>query len=113
MLPTFRYVAKQVIGTGYRFPIARTLCSAKEKTVTKEDLEKLVKNNKVVVFMKGDPEQPRCGFSNAVVQILRMHGVTYDSHDVLSSDDIRQGWYLQRFSTQKPDNTNCLFSFQA
>uniref|UniRef100_A0A1B6C694 Glutaredoxin-related protein 5, mitochondrial n=1 Tax=Clastoptera arizonana TaxID=38151 RepID=A0A1B6C694_9HEMI len=55
------------------------------------DFDKLVKNNKVVVFMKGVPEEPRCGFSNAVVQILRMHGVTYDSHDVLKDDAIRNG----------------------
>lgn len=48
-------------------------------------------NNTVVVFMKGNPEAPRCGFSNAVVQILRMHGVVYDSHDVLEKDDVRQG----------------------
>lgn len=41
--------------------------------------------------MKGNPEAPRCGFSNAVVQILRMHGVQYDSHDVLQNDEIRQG----------------------
>lgn len=54
--------------------------------------DKLVKNKKIVVFMKGVPEEPRCGFSNAVVQILRMHGVTkYDSHNVLENDTIRQG----------------------
>jgi len=42
--------------------------------------------------MKGVPDEPRCGFSNAVVQILRMHGVTnYDSHDVLQDEGIRQG----------------------
>lgn len=41
--------------------------------------------------MKGIPEEPRCGFSNAVVQILRMHGVTYDAHDVLKDEGIRQG----------------------
>lgn len=41
--------------------------------------------------MKGVPEEPRCGFSNAVVQILRMHGVTYDAHDVLKDEDLRQG----------------------
>jgi len=41
--------------------------------------------------MKGVPEQPMCGFSNAVVQILRMHGVQYDSYDVLSDEAIRQG----------------------
>lgn len=41
--------------------------------------------------MKGQPEQPRCGFSNAVVQILRMHGVEYDAHDVLKDEELRQG----------------------
>ncbi|KAL1501908.1 hypothetical protein ABEB36_007141 [Hypothenemus hampei] len=56
-----------------------------------EDIKKLVTNNKVVVFMKGVPEQPQCGFSNAVVQVLRMHGVPYDSHNVLVDDILRQG----------------------
>jgi len=46
---------------------------------------------KVVVFMKGSPDAPRCGFSNAVVQVMRMHGVEYDAHDVLSDEKIRQG----------------------
>lgn len=41
--------------------------------------------------MKGVPEEPRCGFSNAVVQILRMHGVQYNAHDVLADEDLRQG----------------------
>lgn len=60
-------------------------------TAAKDAIDKMVKNNKVVVFMKGVPEQPRCGFSNAVVQILRMHGVNYDSHDVLADESLRQG----------------------
>lgn len=41
--------------------------------------------------MKGIPEEPRCGFSNAVIQILRMHDVTYDAHDVLKDEELRQG----------------------
>lgn len=41
--------------------------------------------------MKGVPDAPKCGFSNAVVQILRMHGVQYHSHDVLEDEDLRQG----------------------
>lgn len=61
-----------------------------------EEIKKMVGNNKVVVFMKGVPEQPRCGFSNAVVQILRMHGVQYDSHDVLADESLRQG--IKEFS---------------
>ncbi|XP_043283953.1 glutaredoxin-related protein 5, mitochondrial [Venturia canescens] len=58
---------------------------------TSENIGNLVKNNKVVVFMKGVPEEPKCGFSNAVVQILRMHGVKYDAHDVLEDETLRQG----------------------
>lgn len=54
-------------------------------------LDCFLQKNKVVVFMKGIPEEPRCGFSNAVVQILRMHGVTYDAHDVLQDEELRQG----------------------
>lgn len=56
-----------------------------------------LQKNKVVIFMKGVPEEPRCGFSNAVVQILRMHGVTYDAHDVLKNEDLRQGKLLKIF----------------
>uniref|UniRef100_A0A6M2CT55 Glutaredoxin-related protein 5, mitochondrial n=1 Tax=Rhipicephalus microplus TaxID=6941 RepID=A0A6M2CT55_RHIMP len=51
----------------------------------------LIKQDKVVVFIKGVPEQPRCGFSNAVVQVLRMHGVDYSAHDVLQDEALRQG----------------------
>lgn len=61
------------------------------RNISNEDITTMVKNNKVVVFMKGIPEQPRCGFSNAVVQILRMHGVKYDSHNVLENEELRQG----------------------
>ncbi|XP_071441513.1 glutaredoxin-related protein 5, mitochondrial [Hetaerina americana] len=57
----------------------------------KENIDDLVKKSKVVVFMKGVPEQPQCGFSNVVVQIFRMHGVDYDAHDVLKDESLRQG----------------------
>merc|ERR1711972_940545 len=56
-----------------------------------EKIDGFVKNAKVVVFMKGVPSAPQCGFSNAVVQILRMHDVTFESHNVLADEDIRQG----------------------
>ncbi|XP_004635233.1 glutaredoxin-related protein 5, mitochondrial [Octodon degus] len=57
-----------------------------------EQLDALVKKDKVVVFLKGTPEQPQCGFSNAVVQILRLHGVRdYAAYNVLDDPDLRQG----------------------
>jgi monothiol glutaredoxin len=70
--------------------IITSLCRA-YASGSAENIEKLVKKNRVVVFMKGIPEEPRCGFSNAVVQIFRMHGVTYDAHDVLKDEELRQG----------------------
>ena len=57
----------------------------------KSQLDEIIKKDKVVVFMKGVPEAPRCGFSNAVVQILRMHGVSFAAYDVLSDEQLRQG----------------------
>ncbi|XP_078000732.1 glutaredoxin-related protein 5, mitochondrial-like [Glandiceps talaboti] len=67
----------------------RFYCAA---TGIKERIDGLVKNDKLVVFMKGVPDQPMCGFSNAVVQILRMHGVdNFASYNVLEDEDLRQG----------------------
>ena len=51
----------------------------------------MVNQSDVVVFMKGVPSAPRCGFSNAVCQIMRMHDVPFESHDVLSDEEVRQG----------------------
>ncbi|XP_054168795.1 glutaredoxin-related protein 5, mitochondrial-like [Oppia nitens] len=77
-------------GVGARLCLMRHFTDQSADDV-KTKIDKLVANNKVVVFMKGDPQQPRCGFSNAVIQVLRMHGVEYDAHDVLASDDLRLG----------------------
>ncbi|KAM6915192.1 glutaredoxin-related protein 5, mitochondrial [Xenentodon cancila] len=68
---------------------ARFLCAAAN---LQKDLGEMVKKDKVVVFMKGTPGQPMCGFSNAVVQILRMHGVDdYAAYNVLEDQDLREG----------------------
>ena len=45
-------------------------------------------------IFQGTPDMPRCGFSNAVAQIMRMHGVDYDSHNVLADEKVRQGMPL-------------------
>ncbi|KAM8846421.1 glutaredoxin-related protein 5, mitochondrial [Synchiropus picturatus] len=67
----------------------RLLCSAVD---LQKDLGQMVKKDKVVVFMKGTPAQPMCGFSNAVVQILRMHGVDgYAAYNVLEDQELREG----------------------
>ena len=54
-------------------------------------IAKTVAENPVVVFMKGVPDQPRCGFSSVVVQILDHLGVEFVGVDDLQDDELRQG----------------------
>ncbi|MBI2719309.1 MAG: Grx4 family monothiol glutaredoxin [Rhizobiales bacterium] len=50
-----------------------------------------VKTNDVVLFMKGTPEAPMCGFSSRATQILNNLGVPFKGVDVLASNEVRQG----------------------
>lgn len=50
-----------------------------------------VKNNKIIVFMKGTKEAPQCGFSAAVVDVFKMLGVDFETRDVLADNELREG----------------------
>ncbi|MDR3374356.1 MAG: Grx4 family monothiol glutaredoxin, partial [Ancalomicrobiaceae bacterium] len=50
-----------------------------------------VKSNDVLLFMKGTPKMPQCGFSGQVVSILDHLGVAYKGINILESDELRQG----------------------
>jgi len=71
-------------------PVYRNHFSSEAPTIA-EKIDGMVKEEKVVVFMKGVPAAPQCGFSNAVVQIMRMHDVSFSSHNVLADEELRQG----------------------
>ena len=58
---------------------------------TKTKIQKLIKDNSIIVFMKGTKLMPQCGFSNNVVQILNSLGVEFCTFDVLSDFAIREG----------------------
>ena len=57
----------------------------------KEQIKKTVTENDVVLYMKGTPVFPQCGFSSTVVQILDYVGAEYASVNVLEDPEIRQG----------------------
>jgi len=59
-------------------------------------IAKSIAEHPVILFMKGVPEQPRCGFSSVTVQILDHLGVDFVGVDVLQSDALRQG--IKEFS---------------
>lgn len=56
-----------------------------------EHLKKVIEDNEVVLFMKGTPDFPQCGFSGRTAQILRACEVPFASVDVLADDAVRQG----------------------
>ena len=56
----------------------------------KARIDKLVNDNKIMVFMKGSKLMPQCGFSNNVVQIINTLGVPYETFDILADQEIRQ-----------------------
>lgn len=56
-----------------------------------EQIKKTVSENDVVLYMKGTPVFPQCGFSSTVVQIFDYLGVDYESVNVLDDPEIRQG----------------------
>ncbi len=64
---------------------------------TKTRIESLIASSPIYVFMKGTKLMPQCGFSNNVVQILHSLGVTFETFDVLSDPEIRQG--IKEFSS--------------
>lgn len=54
-------------------------------------IDKTIKDHNVVLFMKGTPEKPECGFSSLVVQVLDHLGVEYVGVNVLQNQDLREG----------------------
>ncbi|XP_057815539.1 monothiol glutaredoxin-S17 [Cryptomeria japonica] len=62
----------------------------------KSKLQQLMNSKPVMLFMKGTPEEPRCGFSRKVVDVLKSEGVEYGSFDILSDEQVREG--LKAFS---------------
>lgn len=57
----------------------------------RESVDAFVRENKVVLFMKGTKAAPRCGFSNTCVQILQNMNVPFADVDILANEDLRQG----------------------
>ncbi|KAF5346004.1 hypothetical protein D9758_013846 [Tetrapyrgos nigripes] len=60
-------------------------------------MRSLMNQSKVVLFMKGVPDEPRCGFSRKIVGLLRDQEVEFSSFDILKDDGVRQAWVLEAF----------------
>ncbi|MFN3926649.1 MAG: Grx4 family monothiol glutaredoxin [Pseudanabaenaceae cyanobacterium] len=59
-------------------------------------IEGQVKSDRIVIYMKGTPQQPQCGFSAATVQVFQSLGQSFTTFDVLSDPELRQA--MKEFS---------------
>ncbi|XP_022909363.1 glutaredoxin 3 [Onthophagus taurus] len=67
-----------------------------EAKTLEERLKSLINKHKIMLFMKGNPTTPRCGFSRQIIEILRNVGEDFDTFDILEDEEVRQG--LKTFS---------------
>lgn len=71
-----------------------TISEVEEPTSTvslQDRLKQLVSQAPVMLFMKGSPAEPRCGFSRKIVDLLNTSGITFSSFDILSDQEVREG----------------------
>ncbi|CAH8834006.1 unnamed protein product [Trichobilharzia szidati] len=54
-------------------------------------LQSLINKAPVMLFMKGNPDQPRCGFSRQIIEILRSNNAKFETFDILLDEQVRQG----------------------
>jgi monothiol glutaredoxin len=57
----------------------------------RQRIEQTIAKDKVMLFMKGNPQMPQCGFSAAVVGVLKEVGAPFGSHNILSDPELREG----------------------
>ncbi|XP_067133719.1 glutaredoxin-3 [Centruroides vittatus] len=62
-----------------------------KKQSLNQRLEALIKKAPVMIFMKGNPDVPRCGFSKTLIGIMNETGVSYETFDILQDEEVRQG----------------------
>ena len=63
----------------------------------KKRIEETLGKDRVMLFMKGSPSMPQCGFSAAVVGVLKEVGVPFGSHNILADPELRDG--LKEYSS--------------
>lgn len=57
----------------------------------KETIQKDIESNKVMLYMKGTPDFPECGFSAKVIEILKSTGAEFSTKNILTDPELRQG----------------------
>ena len=84
-------IVKEMDEEGELLPLVQPVLDAADpKTALNERLKNLINSSKVMLFMKGVPDEPKCGFSTQIVGILNNLGVQYGSFNILNDNTVRQ-----------------------
>lgn len=83
------------VGTASTTSTGSAISSSSPPTL-QDRLKQIIHRSSIMLFMKGLPSQPRCGFSRQIVEILDAEQISYDAFDILQDEEIRQG--LKTFS---------------
>ncbi|KAL1380094.1 hypothetical protein pipiens_003641 [Culex pipiens pipiens] len=70
---------------------AATAVGGGAKEPLEDRLKALINRANVMIFMKGDRDTPRCGFSKQLIAIVNETGIAYDTFDILTDEEVRQG----------------------
>ena len=68
-----------------------TASTATSTDALNQKIERLINTAPVMLFMKGSPEQPRCGFSRQIVEILQGEKISFSTFDILTDEEVRAG----------------------
>jgi Grx4 family monothiol glutaredoxin len=100
--PELNRLVRELVSTAAAAAAAASGSQAQQPVAKASDQEfearlaKLTSFAPVMLFMKGTPEQPRCGFSKKIVEILNQEQIRFGSFDILSDNEVREG--LKKFS---------------
>jgi len=89
-------IVKELVASGELKEMVDSKAGGEEAESMEERLKKLVSRDEVMLFMKGSPANPKCGFSKTITDILNGTGVKYGHFDILTNEEVRQG--LKTFS---------------
>ncbi|KAI9318136.1 thioredoxin-like protein [Dichotomocladium elegans] len=84
-------VAKHAKGTSTQKSVSATEGEAKPAKDLNSRLKELINSAPIMVFIKGTPQQPRCGFTRQLIDILAEQNVKYSSFNILMDEEVRQG----------------------
>ncbi|XP_065095756.1 glutaredoxin 3 [Ochlerotatus camptorhynchus] len=71
--------------------LAGSVADAPAAATLEDRLKALINRSNVMIFIKGDRNTPRCGFSKQLIAIMNETGVQYDTFDILTDEEVRQG----------------------